>query len=117
MQASCKLFGLVCTVRKLITDKIPGDLLWNFRSNVLLQTVKSQLDLLGDSIGASLLTWKSWRAGKATQLANDGYGLGSISECGEWSKEGKSYDRYCDIDSVNPTAVLGAVLDAFDDER
>ena len=54
-----------------------------------MQTVQSQLDLLGDDAGAKLLTWKSWRAGKATQLAKDGYGLGTISEAGEWSKEGR----------------------------
>ena len=82
-----------------------------------MQTVQSQLDLLGDGMGAKLLTWESWRAGKATQLAKDCYGLGTILEAGEWSKEGRSYDRYCDVEAVNPTAVLGAVLDASDDER
>ena len=82
----------------------------------MLQAIRSQLDVLGEGRGASLLTWKSWRAGKATRLARDGHGLGSILNAGEWSREGRSWDRYCNVDAVNPGAVLGAVLDASENE-
>jgi len=106
----------VCAATKLLSTMVPGQLLWSLKSTVMLQAIRSQLDVLGEGRGASLLTWKSWRAGKATQLARDGHGLGSILNAGEWSREGRSWDRYCNVDAVNPGAVLGAVLDASENE-
>ena len=55
----------------------PGEKLWDFNSAQLLKQLKEQLKYLG-IVEYVDLTWKSFRAGKATEMANDRFGLGQI---------------------------------------
>ena len=106
---------LVCAARAYVTGSVAGALLWEFKSSPTLQLLRTQIGLLGSADGQRSLTWKSWRAGKATQLAKDGRSIGQILLAGEWKSA--SFDRYVDTDLIDPSALLQVTLDQSDDEE
>ncbi len=105
---------LVCAARVYITGSEAGTLLWEFKSAPTLQLLRTQIGLSGSAEGRRSLTWKSWRAGKATQLAKDGRSIGQILLAGEWKSA--SFDRYVDTGLIDPSALLQVALDQSDDE-
>ena len=63
---------------------------------------------------AEEITWKSWRAGKATEMAKEGFNLGQILIAGEWAS--RSFLRYVDLEKINQANYLGVTID-YDDEK
>ena len=60
-----------------------GERLWSFSASGALGVLRRLLCLLGVQ-DAKLYTWKSVRAGRATEMAARGCTLGSILSVGEW---------------------------------
>ena len=105
---------LVCTFKPFLDKFQVGKAVWDLNASETLKETAQACSALGSQIAAKLLTWKSWRAGKATQLAKDGRPLGEIIAAGDWSRN--SFSRYCDVDKCNRCTVLQETIDASDDE-
>ena len=69
--------------------------------------------ILGIAEGAQF-TFKSVRAGRTTEMAQEGHNIAENLAAGEWRS--KAFLRYCDVDSVDPNELLTATLDHSDDE-
>lgn len=106
-------FCVKCEFEERFGTVKPGQKLWEFNSGQFLRQLKEQLRFLGIA-EYSELTWKSFRAGKATEMANDGYGLGQILLAGEWRSV--SFLRYLDIEKANPCKLLCSTIDESDGE-
>ena len=93
-----------CLVEKHLTLLKVGDPIFICPGQFIIIEVKNVLRQIGCTEGAEFLTWKSWRAGRATQMARDGIALGVIQTKGEWLTN--SYMRYVDITKINPCKFL-----------
>ena len=91
----------------------PGETFWDFNRAQVLRQLKGQLQHLG-IVEYVDQTWKSFRAGKATEMANDGFGFGQILLAGEWRSV--SFLRYLDIEKVNPCKLLCTTIDESEGE-
>ena len=106
-------FCLKCDFEKNYNEVPQGQTLWEHNSAQLFRLIKEQLRFLGVA-EYNEFSWKSFRAGKATEMANDGFGLGQILLAGEWRSV--SFLRYLDIEKVNPCRLLCNALDESDGE-
>lgn len=117
LKCSCRCdsekFCVKCDFVKIYGDARPGQQLWDFNSGQFLRQLKEQLRFLG-VVEFNELIWKSFRAGKATEMANDGFGLGQIPLAGEWSSV--SFLRYLDVEKVNPCRLICSAIDESDGE-
>lgn len=91
-----------------------GSKLFDFSASQFLKEVKRMLALLGHP-EASRCTLKGFRAGRATSLADAGYGIGDILAAGEWKSS--AFLRYCQADGVSVPGLLHVVLDCEEDEE
>ena len=87
--------------------------LWHFKPAVVLKRVKQVLVSLGNAKGQHF-TFKSIRAGRATEMAQQGFTIAQILRAGEWRSV--AFLRYCDVDQVDPNAMLTSTLDGSEDE-
>ena len=62
------------------------------------------------------ISFKSWRAGRATELLKENVPVAQIFEMGEW-KGAKSVVRYADEDVIDPVKLMEAAIDYSDDEE
>ena len=79
--------------------------------------MKQYLTKLGIADGARHLTFKSWRAGRATEMAREGINLGEILRAGGWRSS--AFLRYLDEDQIlvgkiSPCKMLQTTLDRED---
>lgn len=88
-----------------------GHKLWEFQSGQTLKHIKKQLRMLG-YVKFEDFTWKSFRAGRATEMADDGYSLEQIVLAGEWRSV--AFLRHLDVEKVNPCRLLGTTVDESD---
>ena len=100
-------------MRKLLRTKRVGGCLWSFSQSKMLAGLRRLLNLLAVP-SASEYTLKTFRAGRATQMAASGSSLGDILIAGEWRSSALA--RYVDDDHVDAAAVLRTTIDASDDE-
>ena len=79
---------LACEMKKICSGKATGDLLWDFSAHFAKTQITKDLELLQQDFATTKAsehwTWKSFRAGKATSMAQAGIGLGTILLAGEW---------------------------------
>ena len=115
-KTSLLLFGGPSRVEFLLTDVLIQSLVaYNLQAdNVALAWMILLAWEFCLIAGLRSLSWKSWRVGKATQLAKDGRNIGQILLAGEWKSA--SYDQYVDTDLIDPSALLQVALDQSDDE-
>ena len=59
-------------------------------------------------------SFKSIRAGRATEMAKEGSTIADILMAGEWRS--RAFLRYCDIDAVDANELLTTTLDNSDEE-
>ena len=109
---SKKRFCAPCAFAKLLAGAQYGQLLWDFRPSYVLSRVRQVLVILRIAEGAQF-TFKSIRAGRATEMAQEGHNIAEQLTTGEWRS--KAFLRYCDVDST-PKTLLIATLDHSEDE-
>ena len=90
-----------------------GDCLFDFNHQKFLKDVRRFSVILGMP-HASDITFKSFRAGKATQLAAQGVSLGDIVNAGEWKSN--AFLRYVDEDLIGPNGLLDHLAESIDEE-
>ena len=85
------------------------DTLWSFQPSLVLKRVKEALVTLGVP-RAQYVSFTSWRAGRATQMAQSGLSLADILMAGECRSI--AFARYCLTVTViiNPVGVLDNTL-------
>lgn len=115
---SCKpLFPVkcvVCNIQEACKHLVKGDLLWDFAPAPTLKLLRSQLGAWGIKAGQKDFTWKSFRGGKATEMAARGSSLGTILLAGEWKTA--AFARYVSVELVDPGKILDDALNDSDDE-
>jgi len=87
-----------------------GQPLWNFRPAEFIARVRAALRELDCESAARDITFKSWRAGRATELARTGHRLGEILKAGEWAGAAVAF-RYMDTDEIDPNYDEGKMLE------
>ena len=85
-------------MKKLTNKLVPGDVIWDFHQKKTLDLIKMQLAELGCEEGARLVSWKSWRAGKASEMLKAGDSMGTLLTAGEWSEKAFAWQRYANPD-------------------
>ena len=93
---------LACEVKKLCKDTAAGETLWaftpHFARTQITKDMKSLESDVGATKGSQQWSWKSFRAGKATAMAQAGMSLGTILLAGEWRSA--AFLRYLDEEAV-----------------
>lgn len=112
---------LKCEIKPYLDKHTVGEKLWSFGPMEILKKCRDVLSKCGDRIGGEQLTFKSWRAGKATSMARAGFSLPEILTAGEWRS--RAYLRYI-VDrwkqcsqKMNEGEVLTSAIDESDDEE
>eukprot|EP00971_Amphidinium_carterae_P329758 6462417-Amphidinium_carterae.1 len=90
-----------------------GQRLWGLTPGTAVKTMRRLLQLL-DVPEPFAYTLKSFRAGRATELAKQGRSLGDIMLLGEW--KGQAVLKYLDTDAAD-NAQLGALLESESEEE
>ena len=99
---------------KLLKDKVPSDLVWKFDGARLISMIKTQLGMLGSKDGEKSFSWKSFRGGKATDMAKCCLSLGEILLAGEWRS--RAFERYVDADRIVPIEIPEEAIKDSDNE-
>lgn len=106
---SCKTttsrFCWSCNVEKLMKGKKPGEVLWCYSPNDYLEKVRSAFKKLKKDEAAKLVSFKSWRAGKATECLKMNMPAADFFCLGEWKTE-KAAIRYADEDVIDPVRLM-----------
>ena len=110
---SKKRFCTPCAFARLLRGVPYGAQLWDFRPAYVLARVRQVLITLGIAAGKDF-SFKSIRAGRATEMAKEGSTIADILMAGEWRS--RAFLRYCDIDAVDPNELLTTTLDNSDGE-
>ena len=108
---------LVCRMEVLLADIPLEEIVWTFAAQPFLKTTREQLARIGCGDGARLMTFKAYRGGKVTDLAQAGVSLGYICKEAEWKKSARACDRYVDEDKVDPAKILDAMFELSEDEE
>eukprot|EP00930_Biecheleria_cincta_P003118 TRINITY_DN104055_c0_g1_i1.p1 TRINITY_DN104055_c0_g1~~TRINITY_DN104055_c0_g1_i1.p1 ORF type:complete len:613 (-),score=63.61 TRINITY_DN104055_c0_g1_i1:266-2104(-) len=115
-KCTCSIVGnAYCIVHRLAAytvDGVQGSKLFKFTSHELLSTVRRFLTIL-EFPRVEQLTLKSFRAGKATEMAKRGCSLGTILCAGEWRSA--AFLRYVDEDAVDLSMAFEEVLASDED--
>ena len=124
---TCRVHGeQFCVVHRLqqwfeVTDCGVGARLYppetwvkGFSERKVAAEITRLLVLLGIE-GAKHFTWKSFRAGRATEMAAQGFTLDSILAAGEWRSA--AFARYIDTDQADMQQVLRRALQHSEDEE
>ena len=80
-----------------------GEQIWGFTPKEFLTKCREGLSANGSAVGAQLLSFKSWRAGKATELVRAGAAIGEVLMSGEWS--GSTYLHYAQVELLDPNVL------------
>ena len=67
-----------------LAQRTRGEVLWAVKPYQTMKLIKQACAMLKVE-NAEALSWKSFRAGKASAMANKGDSLGKILQYGEWS--------------------------------
>ena len=100
-------------LEKVFAANSPGSCLWNFNSFQTLKTLRNTIKCVS-SANANQLSWKAFRAGKATQMAASGCDLGRILEAGEWRS--RAFVKYIDESAIDGARLLDASVNSSGDE-
>lgn len=116
---SCRMtttrFCWACNVKKMMIGKMPGDVLWCYSPNDFMEKVKDALKKLKQEEASKLVSFKSWRAGKATECLKMNMPVAEIFGLGEWKSE-KAAIRYADEDMIDPVRLMWQVIDGSESE-
>ena len=93
--------------------KVQGERLWTSTSHLMLATLRRVLRTAGADRPEEF-TFKAFRAGHATALAEEGKSIGDILNAGEWRSA--AFLSYVDEDVVDAGQILEQVLDDSDCE-
>ena len=88
-------------------------MIWSLPPHQALKEIKRIAELVGLA-NANKLSWKSWRAGRATAMANAGHGVASILCAGDWRSS--AFARYVDEECIDGTAMLATAIDQSDED-
>ena len=82
-------YCLCCRMKPIIAASEVGWRLWpsDYRPESMMKLLKARLLVLGHKHHA-VITWRAFRAGRATYMAAAGYGLGAILIAGDWASAG-----------------------------
>ena len=107
--------GIACCVVHRVQRYLPlledGSRLWDFTPAQTVQTLRRVLGLLSVKSSQSY-TLKSFRAGRATELAAQGRSIGDILRAGEWRSA--AFLSYVDADAVDERQLLESTLENSD---
>ena len=106
---STELPCFACEFKKRYERAETGQPLWNWKPSEFIARVRAALKELDCEQAARDITFKSWRAGRATELARTGHRLGEILKAGEWAGAASAF-RYCDTDEIDPNHDEGKLL-------
>ena len=96
-------FCAVCQLKMVLEGKTPGDVLWDVKPVEFIKRLKAQLLLFGrEKCGA--LSYKSFRAGRATMMIRLGIPMGQVVLAGDWRS--LSVLRYCVDEEMDPYRVM-----------
>ena len=104
---------MVHRVQAVLLRRQLGECLWSWTSSQYLKRLKQFLLVLGFQ-GATALTLKAFRAGKATELAAEGKTIGQILRAGEWKSA--AFLAYIDEDAVDAAQLLDTTLAQSEEE-
>ena len=110
-----KRFCWACNIKKLMVNKKTGDVLWSYTPLMFLEKVKAALKCLKLEEAWKNISFKSWRAGKATECLKMNMPVCEIFGLGEW-KSDKSAPRYADEDIIDPVRLMWQIIDGSGDE-
>ena len=111
--------SLICPVHMLVAHVKgmhiePGQKLFpGVTPAIALRMYHRFLTLVGQP-KAKKYTFKSFRAGKASAMAGEGFTLGQILEAGEWRS--RAVFNYLDVDAIDAAEVLRQTIDHSDVE-
>ena len=94
-------------LQELLRGKPHGGRIWASSSHLLLATLRKILKALNVDRPEEF-TFKAFRAGHATALAEEGKSIGDILNAGEWRSA--AFLSYIDEDIVDASQVLEQVL-------
>ena len=73
-------------------------------------TIRGALKDLDYDMAARDITFKSWREGRATELARTGHSFGEIMKAEEWQGASSCF-RFADVDEIDPNLDEAKLLD------
>ena len=91
-----------------------GTKVWKGTTQMFRNGLRELLLMRGEP-GAELFTLKAYRAGRATQLAEQGKGRQSILNAGEWS--GNAALSYLDADRIDAATFLKAAFEGSTEDE
>ena len=92
-----------------------GACLWDFEAREFLTQLRETLVVKCKAPNGNKASFKSFRAGKATQLLKQNVQAPVIMDRAEW-KHPKTMAKYADEDLIDPNKVLMAHMEKSDDE-
>ena len=95
-----------------MAGKKPGESLWNFKAHEALARIRGSLSAVG-YMGTSM-SWKGFRAGKASCMAAQGCTIGEILTAGEWKS--RALLAYVDEIVIDSAAMLQETMHESEDE-
>ena len=107
---------LVHRMAKYIDDKNEGDKLFNIKQQVALRKLRKMLKSLHYD-KADMVTWKSMRRGKATELVKVGVNLPTVMEMGEWNTAKVAFTAYVDEDEIDAAQIVEKAANDSSDEE
>ena len=96
-------YCMVCKMKVFLERFQVGEMIWTFTSREFMAKCKEGLSANGAAVGSQLLSFKSWRAGKATELVKAGAGVGEVLQSGDWSSA--SFLRYAQVELLDPNVI------------
>jgi len=94
-KCTCATTGKTCCLfhrmASHLQNKKPGNLLWDMKKDEFLKMVQEPLQRMGFT-ASDEMTLKAFRAGKATQMVEDGKPVTELMDAGEWGTS--AFTRY-----------------------
>ena len=116
---SCSITGkeicAACQVGRYMESFSIGEVLWEFEAREFLTVLRETLVKKCKAPNGAKASFKSFRAGKATQLLKQNVQAPVIMDRAEW-KHPKTMAKYADEDLIDPNKVLLAHMEKSDDE-
>ena len=116
-QCRCEDIGIQCCAVHRMAVRLQrtevGSKVWGFKEAALQVEIKRSLAALKHPT-AEQFSFKAFRAGRATELAQLGYSLSFILQAGEWKSS--AFLRYIDEDAVDHSTFLTAAIEDGEDE-
>ena len=112
-QCDCNVDGekycLCCRMRVHVDGLRIGERLWpaDYKPEQTLKVLRARMVVLGHQ-HHTIVTWKAFRAGRATHMAANGFGLSAILAAGDWASA--AVFRYLREESADHEETLRQVL-------